>query len=59
MDIRSAIGQLTQRQSLSLGDMETVMRSVMTGECTPAQIAGLQCRLRGRRQCHWIGDRQH
>jgi anthranilate phosphoribosyltransferase len=46
MDIRSAIGQLTQRQSLSLGDMETVMRSVMTGECTPAQIAGLLIALR-------------
>lgn len=46
MDIRSAIGQLTQHQSLSLGDMETVMRSVMTGECTPAQIAGLLIALR-------------
>ncbi|MDO8331259.1 MAG: anthranilate phosphoribosyltransferase [Fluviicoccus sp.] len=46
MDIRSAIGQLTQRQSLSLHDMEAVMRSVMTGECTPAQIAGLLIALR-------------
>lgn len=46
MDIKSAIACLTRRQSLGREDMEGVMRSVMTGECTPAQIAGLLVALR-------------
>ncbi|HEX5361309.1 MAG TPA: anthranilate phosphoribosyltransferase [Fluviicoccus sp.] len=46
MDIRAAIARVTQRQSLGLGEMESVMRAVMTGECTPAQIAGLLVGLR-------------
>ena len=36
MDIKNAIGRLALQQSLTREDMERVMRSVMTGECTPA-----------------------
>lgn len=46
MDIKNAIGRLALQQSLTREDMERVMRSVMTGECTPAQIAGLLVALR-------------
>ncbi len=46
MDIKTAIAQVTARQNLSLTDMQAVMRSIMTGACTPVQIAGFLVALR-------------
>ena len=40
MDIKSAIRQITSGHDMYGEDMETVMQSIMTGECTQAQIAG-------------------
>jgi anthranilate phosphoribosyltransferase len=44
--IREAISQLLDGQSLSAGQAEGVMDEVMTGEATPAQIAGFLIALR-------------
>ena len=44
--IREAISQLLDGQSLSAGQAERVMDEVMTGEATPAQIAGFLIALR-------------
>ena len=44
--IREAIHQLLDGQSLSAGQAEGVMDQVMTGEATPAQIAGFLIALR-------------
>ncbi len=38
MDIKTAIRQLTQQQDISAQDMITLMREIMTGQCTGAQI---------------------
>jgi anthranilate phosphoribosyltransferase len=38
MDIRTAIAALTGRRDLSEADMEAVVRDIMGGEATPAQI---------------------
>jgi anthranilate phosphoribosyltransferase len=38
MDIRTAIAALTARRDLTDADMESVMREIMGGEATPAQI---------------------
>lgn len=46
MDIKTALAQVASRQNLSLVEMQSVMRSIMTGECTPAQIAGFLVALR-------------
>ena len=46
MDIQAAIAQLVAGQSLSRADMESVMLTVMQGEATEAQIAGLLIGLR-------------
>ena len=46
MDIRTALARLVAGEDLSVGDMEAVMRQVMTGACTPAQIGGLLVALR-------------
>ncbi len=40
MDIQTAIKSMIARQDLSGDDMTSVMRQIMTGECTPAQIGG-------------------
>ena len=40
MNIQAAIAQVVAGQSLSRADMETVMRTVMQGEATEAQIGG-------------------
>lgn len=40
MDIQTAIKSMIARQDLSGDDMTTVMRQIMTGECTPSQIGG-------------------
>ena len=46
MNIQSAINTAIDQQDLSESDMIAVMRSIMTGEATPAQIAGFLVALR-------------
>ncbi|HKK15696.1 MAG TPA: anthranilate phosphoribosyltransferase, partial [Gammaproteobacteria bacterium] len=38
MDIQTAIKHVIARKDLTADEMTTVMRAIMTGECTPAQI---------------------
>ena len=40
MDIQTAIKSMIARQDLSGDDMTSVMRQIMTGECTSSQIGG-------------------
>jgi len=46
MDIATAIASVVEQRDLSAGDMEAVMRSIMTGQATPAQIGGFLIGLR-------------
>jgi len=46
MDIKSAIKLVIEGNNLSKNDMYAVMHAIMTGECTPAQIAGFLIGLR-------------
>ncbi|MCC5856627.1 MAG: anthranilate phosphoribosyltransferase [Ectothiorhodospiraceae bacterium] len=46
MDMQSAIRAVTEGHNLSREDMTTVMRTIMTGEATPAQIGGFLVGLR-------------
>ncbi len=46
MNIRDAIAHVVNRHDLTLTDMTAVMRQIMAGEATPAQIAGLLVALR-------------
>jgi len=46
MDIKQALGKLIERQDLSQDEMVAVMRQVMTGEATSAQIGALLVALR-------------
>lgn len=46
MNVQEALGQLLERRDLSMADMNDVMRQVMTGDATPAQIGGLLVALR-------------
>ena len=46
MNIKDAIARCLERQNLSEEDMSAVMRAVMTGGATSAQIAGLLIALR-------------
>lgn len=46
MDMQAAISAVTERQDLSSIEMEKVMRTIMTGEATPAQIGGFLIGLR-------------
>lgn len=46
MDIQQAIKAVIGRQDLSRQDMTEVMRQIMTGEATPAQIGGFLVGLR-------------
>lgn len=46
MDIKTAIAQAVEHQDISILDMEHVMRQIMTGETTAAQIAALLVALR-------------
>lgn len=46
MDMQTAIRQVTERQDLSSADMTTVMRTIMSGEATPAQMGGFLVGLR-------------
>jgi anthranilate phosphoribosyltransferase len=46
LDIRAALGRVVDRIDLSLGEMQDVMRAIMTGQCTDAQIAAFLIGLR-------------
>ena len=46
MDIQSAIAAVIEKQDLATDDMQSVMRQIMTGEATPAQIGGFLVGLR-------------
>jgi anthranilate phosphoribosyltransferase len=46
MDMQAAIRTVTERRDLSRDEMQSVMRTIMTGEATPAQIGGFLIGLR-------------
>ncbi|WP_019528216.1 anthranilate phosphoribosyltransferase [Dasania marina] len=46
MDIKAAIGEVIEGRSLTTEQMTTVMRQIMTGQATDAQIAALLVSLR-------------
>jgi anthranilate phosphoribosyltransferase len=46
MDIKTAIAKAVEHQDINILDMENVMRQIMTGETTPAQIAALLVAMR-------------
>ena len=46
MNIQQAIKAVSERRDLSADEMTTVMRTIMTGEATPAQIGGFLIGLR-------------
>ncbi len=46
MDIKAAIAEVIEGRSISTEQMIAVMRQIMTGECTDAQIAGFLVALR-------------
>jgi anthranilate phosphoribosyltransferase len=46
MDMQAAIRAMTEHRDLSADEMTTVMRTIMTGEATPAQIGGFLIGLR-------------
>ena len=46
MDIRTAIGKVIGRQDLTGPEMQAVMRAIMQGQATPAQIGGFLVGLR-------------
>lgn len=46
MNIQQALNKVLKRENLSSAEMQAVMRSIMTGETTPAQIGGFLVGLR-------------
>jgi len=46
MDMQAAIKAITEHKNLSTDDMVSVMRLIMTGEATPAQVGGFLIGLR-------------
>jgi anthranilate phosphoribosyltransferase len=46
MDMQQAIRAVVERRDLSRDEMQSVMRAIMTGEATPAQIGGFLVGLR-------------
>jgi len=46
MDLPAAIAAVVERKDLNAADMEAVMRLIMTGQATPAQIGGFLVGLR-------------
>ena len=46
MDMKQAIARVVERQNLTPEEMTEVMRAIMTGGATPAQIGGYLVGLR-------------
>lgn len=46
MDMKAAIAKVVEKQDLSTDEMQQVMRAIMTGEASPAQIGGFLAALR-------------
>ncbi len=46
MDIKAALKTVTERRDLTMAEMSSVMRIIMTGKATPAQIGGFLIGLR-------------
>ena len=46
MDIKQALSQVVEGNNLSEADMQAVMKEIMTGQCTDAQIGGFLVALR-------------
>ena len=46
MDIKTALGKVVDQLDLSTEEMQDVMRQIMTGQCTDAQIGGFLVALR-------------
>jgi anthranilate phosphoribosyltransferase len=46
MDIKTALRAITDKRDLTTAEMTSVMRSIMTGAATPAQIGGILIGLR-------------
>jgi anthranilate phosphoribosyltransferase len=46
MDMKAAIAKVVEKQDLSTDEMQQVMRAIMTGEASPAQIGGFLVALR-------------
>ncbi|UJJ30356.1 anthranilate phosphoribosyltransferase [Halopseudomonas maritima] len=46
MDIKTALGKVVEQLDLSTEEMQDVMRQIMTGQCTDAQIGGFLVALR-------------
>jgi len=57
MDIRTAIAELTARRDLPEAAVEAVVRAIMDGEASPAQIAGflIALRMKGERVEEIVG----
>lgn len=51
MDMSAAIRAMTERRDLTVEQMRAVMRAIMTGEATPAQIGGFLIGLRMKGEC--------
>lgn len=51
MDMSSAIRAMTERRDLTVEQMRAIMRTIMTGEATPAQIGGFLIGLRMKGEC--------
>ena len=46
MDIKAALARIVQNLDLTTAEMQDVMRDIMTGQCTDAQIGALLTGLR-------------
>lgn len=46
MDIKQALNQLVAKKDFSVVEMQSIMRLLMSGECTPVQMAGFLVALR-------------
>ena len=46
MDIKTALTAIVEKRDLTMAEMSSVMRQIMTGEATPAQIGGFLVGLR-------------
>ncbi|MDO9319036.1 MAG: anthranilate phosphoribosyltransferase [Gammaproteobacteria bacterium] len=57
MDIKTAIRQLTQQQDIGAQDMISLMREIMTGQCSDAQIGAflVALQIKGVRSAELLG----